>query len=281
MSDFLVSRIYGEDHVSKGIEVNLCHCENCSFSFYDKRLTDEDEGKLYADYREEKYQKDRERYDCWYTSKVNDALNNDKLALSEQRRVISKMVNSNIHTPIKNALDYGGNRGDTYCDDINIENKYVYDISGVDTVAGVKRIADFNEIKNYEFDFIMCNMTLEHIADPLSFTKNLYDIGTKGTCYYFEVPSENPFEADKFSLSKNIKLFFNPIYSKFRLVKHYFKLRKQPYMPMNEHVNFYTPKAMGTLLEMAGFKVIDIQENCEKTVLGDNIVLSALCKRES
>lgn len=281
MSDFLVSRIFGEHHPlqEKETEVNLCHCEDCSFSFYDRRLSDEEGKKLYASYRGEEYQKIRERYDCWYTAKINNAMNNDRIALDEQRRVIDKIIQSNIKTPINNALDYGGNRGDTFSANFNSVQKFVYDISDVDTVNGVNKISSYDELFNYTFDFIMCNMTLEHISQPLQFTNSLYDIGKKGTYYYFEVPSENPFEKNKFSFIKNAKLLFDPNYNKIKLIRHYLHIRKEPYMPMSEHVNFYTPKAMRILLEKTGFEVIDIQENHEKSVLGESLVLSALCRK--
>lgn len=131
----------------------------------------------------------------------------------------------------------------------------------------------------YHFDFIMCNMTLEHVSYPKDFMKLLYDIGSEDTYYYIEVPSEDPFAKDKFSLMKNVELLFNPNYSNVRLIKHYLHLKGQPYMPMSEHVNFYTPKAMKTLVEHNGFDVVDIRENYEKGVLGKNKVLSIICKR--
>ena len=61
--------------------------------------------------------------------------------------------------------------------------------------------------------------------------------------------------------------------------KYYLEKRKQPYMPMHEHVNFFTPKSLRALLEKTGLKVLDVQENFEKAVLGKSLVLSAFCKK--
>ena len=47
-------------------------------------------------------------------------------------------------------------------------------------------------------------------------------------------------------------------------------------MPMKEHINFFTVASMVVVLEVYGFHVIDIQENVEKTPLGNQTVLSAL-----
>lgn len=279
MSDFLAARIFEGEEASKRHDVNLCHCEDCSFSFYDRRLTDEEAERLYRDYRGEEYQKTREKYDCWYTEKVNRALNSDKLVLSEQKRVITEMIDRNVPREIKVALDYGGNRGETFTERIGTEGKCVYDISGIKPVDGVTAISDYSELAGHNFDFIMCNMTLEHVSYPAEFMKLLYDAGGKDTYYYLEVPSENPFEQSKFSISNNIGLLFNKNYSNLKLVKHYFYLKTQPYMPMSEHINFFTPKALDTLLKRCGFEAVDIRENFEKNVMGKNKVLSAVFKK--
>lgn len=279
ISDFLVAKIFGENEVKNTHVTNLCHCEECTFSFYERRLTDEESDRLYEGYRGTEYQKLREKYDCWYTEKINDAMNNDSMAIKEQQRVIEKMVKKNVPIDIRIALDYGGNKGDTFTEMLGTEEKYVYDISEVPVCRGVKRIGSYQELLGYHFDFIMCNMTLEHVSYPKDFMKLLYDIGSEDTYYYIEVPSEDPFAKDKFSLMKNVELLFNPNYSNVRLIKHYLHLKGQPYMPMSEHVNFYTPKAMKTLVEHNGFDVVDIRENYEKGVLGKNKVLSIICKK--
>ncbi len=224
VSDFIVAKIWGEAAVASGIEVNLCHCDSCSFSFYDKRLTSNEESKLYSGYRENDYQKLREKYEPWYTEKINQVMNTDKVALQEQQRVILKMMRKFINKPLKTGLDFGGNRGDTFCKGFGIEKQYVYDISGVKTVHGVIGISSFEKLKSYFFDFIMCNMTFEHIMDPLDFAKTLYGIGNGCTYYYVEVPSENPFYSKKFSISKNVGLLFNPNYDNLKLVKHYMNM---------------------------------------------------------
>lgn len=279
ISEFLRARIGRGGVFHENPNVNLCHCKECSFSFYDRRLTEEESNRLYEGYREEEYQKIREQYDCWYTARVNNLINYNEAGLKEKRRVIEKVVKENISSEIKVALDYGGNRGEIFTDFIGTEKKYVFDISGVETLPGVENVKNYDELFGYTFDFIMCNMTLEHVSYPKDFIKLLYDIGTSNTYYYLEVPSENPFEKNKFSIAKNMSLLMNPNYSKLRLIKHYFKVRKQPYMPMHEHVNFFTPNALKTLMINCGFDVLDVQENYMKGALGKENVLSIICKK--
>ena len=82
ISDFVMDRI-SEDFVpGKNRKTRLCYCPECTFAFYEYRMTDEEQGRLYRNYRDEEYQKTREKYECWYTPKINEALNNDRLALA-------------------------------------------------------------------------------------------------------------------------------------------------------------------------------------------------------
>ena len=279
VSDFVMARI-GPHNSGGSRKTKLCFCRECTFAFYEFRMSDEEDRKLYADYRGEEYQKTREKYECWYTKKVNDALNNNKTALGEQKRVIEKIVKENIGRELPVALDYGGNEGKTFTDILGTKEKYVFDISGVKTVKGVKGISRFEDLERYSYDFIMCNMLFEHLVDPIEVMETLYKIGNEETIFYIEVPSENPFVSEnKFSIKKNLSLLFNPIYSNIRLFKHYLKQRKEPFMPMKEHINFFTKESMKRMIELNGFQVIDIQENIERAVLGNSIVLSALFKK--
>ncbi len=62
-------------------------------------------------------------------------------------------------------------------------------------------------------------------------------------------------------------------------VEDVFRLKGQPYMPMSEHINFYTPKALETLLVRNGFQVLAVQEHVERGVLGKAKVLAAVCRK--
>lgn len=282
VSDFVMARICS-DFSSKGIsnyKTNLCFCKDCTFAFYDYRFNDDESARLYADYRCTEYQKVREKYECWYTSKVNDALNGDSIALCSQKQVIEQIIKKNVKHELISALDYGGNEGRTFTDLIGTQEKYVFDISGVPTIKGVIGISDFEELKGHSFDFIMCNHLFEHLADPIDVLLKIKEIGKEDTIYYIEVPSENPFiKGDKFSIKNNISIAFNPNFNIFKLAKYFFKLRRQPFMPMKEHINFFTTKSIRLLAENNGFEVIDISENTENAALGKITVLSMLFKK--
>lgn len=139
ISEFVKERI---NYNKKDEAIHLCYCKKCEFAFYDYRFSSQEENKLYEKYRDKTYQKQREKSECWYTAKVNEALNHDSKALNEQKRVITKVLSDNGFSSFPNALDYGGNEGATFCKQWGTENQYVYDISDCDVLYGIQKISD-------------------------------------------------------------------------------------------------------------------------------------------
>jgi hypothetical protein len=228
-------------------------------------------------YRDEAYQKLREKYECWYTKKVNAEIN--KGEPERQQKCIKKLLDKQGGPEIRTALDYGGNQGATFFDSLGTEAKYVYDISEAKTLPGITGIREYSELFQHHYDFVMCNMVFEHLADPYGVLKKLYDIGDDDTLYYLEVPGENPFvHGNKFSAFRNLHLLFNGSYNWFRLVKYYFQVKKQPFMPMKEHINFFTEKSLTLMAEKGGFQVIDLELEDEH---GTEIISVLMKKRFS
>jgi hypothetical protein len=280
VSDFVMARINDKFKTGNNYKTKLCFCRDCTFAFYDYRFDKEEEYKLYKNYRDVVYQKTREFYECWYTKKVNEILNSDEIELKDQQNQILAMLFNYTDKEIKVALDYGGNEGKTFVDEIGTVNKYVFDISGVEPISGVVKISNQLDLKRYKYDFIMSNMLFEHLSYPLIEMKQLWNLGDKDTLFYIEVPSENPFiKGNKFSLSKNIKLAINPSYDFIKLVKYYIKTIKGPFMPMKEHINFFTEKSLKKMLEISQFKEIAICETKRNSKLGTGAALSVLFKK--
>lgn len=275
ISDFVMARIDSdfEEHHNNS-PTKLCFCRTCTFAFYEYRFTSSEEKALYKNYRDEAYQKTREKYECWYTEKVNAEIN--KGEADRQQKCIKKMLIKNGFSDIKTALDFGGNQGSTFYHSLGSEAKYVYDISGAPPLLGIHGIRDYSELSRNHYDFIMCNMVFEHLSEPYTVLEELYNIGDNTTVYYIEVPGENPFvNGNKFSAFKNLHLVLNKKYSLVRLVKYYLKLKKQPYMPMKEHINFFTQKSLSTMIENGGFSIIAIN----KGKMHSTEVLSVLFKK--
>ena len=275
ISEFLAERIF---NVKEGniLPVKLYHCVECGFAFYDKRLSEADEKNLYSGYRSDEYQKMRQKYDIWYTQKINQALGNDEKGLSLHKALIERICKENIPNKIHRALDYGGDMGQKYPVGLSIDEKYVYDISGVETVEGVVGLSTFELTKTLEYDFIMCNQVLEHIGELDCFVGLLKSLGNENTWFYLDVPFDSPFNKSFFD---NFQYFLNPYFRLSTIIRHFFRIRKQGHFaPMTEHVNFYTPGAMKHLFERNGFKVFDCQVSSIYDVLGKGKIISLICK---
>jgi hypothetical protein len=281
ISDFVMARIKKDFKPGDNYKTKLLFCNKCSFAFYDYRFTTEEICNLYKDYRGFEYQKLRERYECWYTTNVNNLLNLDSVYLTEQRNQISSMIFSNVNREIKSALDYGGNEGRTFTKEIGTEQKYIYDISGVPTVDGITSILKESDLSKYQYDLIMCNMLFEHLSSPIHILNKISRIGNNRTLFYIEVPSENPFtKGNKLSILKNISLVTNKNFSIIRLIKYYIKSRKEPFMPMKEHINFFSINSMETMLNNNGFRVLALCEQKRNSSLGKSDVLSVLFQKK-
>lgn len=276
ISDFIRARIECDD-----IDISLVHCTKCSFAFYDYRFSPEEEKKLYNLYRDNNYQKQREKYECWYTEKVNTALNNDKKYLREQQKIIAKILKDNGYNYFENALDFGGNKGATFIERWGTKNKYSFDISQSEVLPNITKVNNIEELFTLKLDFVMCNMTFEHLANPTEIIDIFTRIGDKNTVFYVEVPSEFPFNFNKFSIFNNISLLFNPNFNKWRLFKYYLKTKNEPFFTMKEHINFYTQKSLKTLVNNFNFRIIDVQENYENAALGKCKVLSILFTKQN
>lgn len=59
----------------KNRKTNICFCKECTFAFYEYRFTPQEEALLYRNYRDDEYQLLREKYECWYTKKINAEIN--------------------------------------------------------------------------------------------------------------------------------------------------------------------------------------------------------------
>ena len=106
ISDFVMARISDDFEEGHNKRTRLCFCPKCTFAFYEYRMNDEEQSRLYKNYRDDNYQKTREKYECWYTPKINGALNNDKIALAEMlqwiwRSQIRRGQPINIYIPSK------------------------------------------------------------------------------------------------------------------------------------------------------------------------------------
>lgn len=250
-SGFITERMYsGAEQQTK-----LFHCLDCGFAYYELRPAKTDMDKLYKGYRNSDYQKQRQKYDCWYNEKINFAIGNNPVEVKTRKSNLSDILEKNIEiNSIKTILDFGGDKGQ-YIPDLsrNIQ-KFVYDISGARTLENIEKISDFDLLKNYSFDLIMCNHVLEHLSEPEKTIEDLKVLLNPTGYIYLELPFDSPFYKKKFS---NLKFLFNKYFKWSDIFKHYLNMRKgAKYFHMQEHINFFTQESIEIMLKFLGFNVI-------------------------
>jgi len=221
-------------------ELDLLICKRCGFIFFDPRPSNDELSVLYAGYRGVAYQQARQKHEKEYTPEFNRMLGDCHLN-AHRKTMLSSIIQENTDTSkIHSVLDYGGDRGQFIPPDFSDAEKYVFEISGLKPISGVKSIMKLSESKHRKFDFIMCCHLLEHVPYPSQIIRNIKRFAQKDTIFYFEVPYEIPVampDAIKFG---NPKLAAFPIIMRVpQLYNCVVALRPALCIKMHEHINFF------------------------------------------
>lgn len=219
---FLKERMF----LGKEKSTMLMHCPKCRsyYSYY--RPNDKEMSRLYLNYRDDEYVKQRNKYESEYTEEFNRSLFEPADGGKGRKQRISTFIEEYIDLKkIKNILDFGGDKGQFIPDIFENVSKYVFEISGTYVVEGVQLITEFDKLKNIKWDVIFCNMVLEHLSDVPGYFENLISLMEEETLLYIEVPSEKFMENSEF------------IY-------------------IHEHINFFREETFLCLAEMKGIHVV-------------------------
>lgn len=257
-SPFIAERIWKQSP----FDVEFLHCKGCGVAFFNPRPSNDELNVLYADYRGAEYQQARQKHEKEYTVEFNRMLGDCNLNL-HRKTALSGIIKTHVDArEIRSVLDYGGDRGQFIPSDFFNAEKYVYDVSGIKPVAGVKTIKNLSGRKGMKFDFIMCCHLLEHVARPSEILDNIKRFAHKDTVFYFEVPYEVMFDNSDAIRSGNPKL---AVFSFMALVpftyNHAAALRPSIRIKMHEHITFFSEKSLARLLALNGFDIKCIETN--------------------
>jgi len=220
IAKFIACRIF-ETSIDSDIDSVGIKCNDCEYVGSGERFTNIEENNLYKNYREKDYNDLREFCEPNYLEKISYYESNNFIAERKLRanNLLIKNLNPKL---IKTVLDFGGATGEFIPDIFSNADKYVYDISNVELVSGIKKYN--NQIK--DIDIILCNHVLEHISDLQKIIEKIKKL-TTNTCWgYFEVPN-------------------NP----------------SPYIgTFHEHINMFNKKSLTKLLTTNNFQIIDTYE---------------------
>ncbi len=248
VSPFLAERIWSRAPFG----VRLCECLECGFRFFSQRLSDDEEGRLYRAYRSVGYQADRNRFEPWYTSTLNETISSPEHFTKRRvalRALFEKIL---VGKRIETILDFGGAGGELLNHLIPQTQTYVYDISGSEPLEGAIALRTLAECQQHRFDLIVCSNVLEHVSAPRSFLEQIDQVVGPGTLVYLEVPRESPFgflTLTKRVLQQAILLLKRPRVA-LQLLRHNFLLQ------MHEHVNFFGSRSLDRLVGSRTWEIL-------------------------
>jgi hypothetical protein len=242
------------------IPINFMHCRGCHFMFFDARPNDKEMAILYSDYRGTRYCAARKQYEGDTHEKSVDHDKIDDLRRSHLNKQLAAIRWE--CAPKAEVLDHGGDKGQFFSNAFREADKYVYEISGADPIPGVRAIRTEAELCAHSFDFIMNCHVIEHISNPVEYVKKLKSLGHRDTLFYFETPHQCPSKIF-YSILKTAKWMAQMIKKKnvgtssSRIGRLVDSILMRPWL--HEHINFYSPSAIGALMKMAGLRVVSLR----------------------
>jgi hypothetical protein len=267
----------------------LAQCIECSFRFFESRLTDDEVAKLYSGYRGDEYFQQRHRAEPWYSRKVNDGIARDPEEIEARNSAMEVFLQPHVNRgEINSVLDYGGDKGQFIPATLGKE-KFVFELSDAQPVEGVMRIASEAGLDRRRFDLTMILGVLEHCSDPLSVLLKVRALAYGPNSHIvigvpYEWYSLNAVGTGGFyrwyidMLSKCAPLLkFVDFYSTVFRVRSY-RIPPLGILKCHEHLNFFNEQSMAALLRRAGMDLVtsSITQTC--TYPARTFSLSVLAK---
>ena len=259
---FILDRIKRED-----LKVGLAKCCRCDFIFCDYRPSDEEMALLYHNYRDETYQKCREKYEELYTKELNDTIgkSEEEIAIRIKNLSIAIKEAKIDMSKVESVLDFGGDKGQHINIDIfSNQKKFLYEITDLELVSGVERVG---KLENNQFDFIVSQHVLEHVSYPMKMMEQIVASLKSNGYFYFELPFENIFPTKKSG-------FFRKISEKFWDLPYFFELnqknRKQKgkFLMIHEHINFFNAESVKEMIAISDLKLLHINTTNPSLIFG-------------
>ena len=225
----VIDESWGLKTIQNGHAYSICTsllCQDCGLLFLDMRFSDAELGKLYSDYRGKEYSELREQFEPGYVSR-NTLLNEGVPFLAK----VEEFIRPHLQFPIA-ILDWGGDTGNNT--PFKGENClfHIYDISNKPVIDGAIAV-DAATATITQYQLIICSQVLEHTPYPSKVIESMKQAMSADTLLYIDVPYEEHMRnsATESILSKK---------------KHW-----------HEHINFYSPKSLRTLVQSCGLRVVD------------------------
>jgi Methyltransferase domain len=250
VTPFIAERVY--DRTTFG--TRLLTCRSCGFGFFELRYSDEEMRRLYIDYRGPEYVRQRNKFEPWYTDKLNNSLFQDKAMIARRQAALLAVLDRyrpGLSASCMAVLDYGGDDGKVVDGIMPQAEKYVYDISNTPVKPGLHVAPEAGSVS---YDLIICSNVLEHTPFPHETFKDIDRHAKTGSVVYIEVPLERPdglplvarrSAQQAWLLAARPAAFFATFGR--GMLRH-----------LHEHVNFWTTASMEKLFASAGYDDVSV-----------------------
>ena len=241
-------KVYG-----KSVLVEIEICTSCTFVQTKRPFPDEAIGRLYIDYRSDSYNQERIRYEPEYAS-IASEVGTSSQEIQARKAGLNRWLAGKFNVESNfSMLDYGGADG-RFLPDLPGE-KYVFDISDIAPDKGIKRIGSESELSSYSY--VQLAHILEHVSYPLALTRKAASLLKDSGYLYIEIPRELSDETMS------------------RLASRHNAVR----LPIHEHINQYSERAVTELLRSAGLTVVAVQMDVTDLGWNKGMIIRALGRK--
>lgn len=224
-----IDESWGLKTIQCGNAYSICNsllCQDCNLLFLDMRFSDAEMDRLYSNYRGKEYSELRERFEPGYIAR-NSLLNEGVPFLPK----VEEFIRPYLKFPIA-LLDWGGDTGTNT--PFKNENClfHIYDISHKPVIERAIAVDAATAASNH-YQLVVCSQVLEHTPHPAQVIEGMKKAMSADTLLYIDVPYEEHmrnYPAERLLQKK----------------KHW-----------HEHINFFSPASLRTLVEKCDLQVVD------------------------
>jgi hypothetical protein len=254
----------------------LLNCENCEFSFFEKRFSDNEMSAMYSGYRSDNYFAVRNSWEPWYRRTVNDAYSDESDHVDERVAFMTNILVSAGLTKAETVVDFGGDEGQFF-PEIDIQKRLVIDVSNKPLRKNVSRIPSLKHVVG-KIDLIVAAHIAEHVNVPIEFFDDLISFLNSGSYLYVEVPTDLPSIKSYHATEAYAKILSGVMSgNKQKFIAHDFasglarqfgfSIPRLGVVKQSEHLNYYNLKSLTMILEKLGMTIL-LSEACPKAKVG-------------
>lgn len=264
------ARWFVENPRSKEIG-RLVVCPSCDLLYFDQTYSQIELENMYSGYRGPEYFKRRNKYEPWYTKKVNDAIGHSTEVLRLRQEHLENLLqraigDAGLVSP-KRVLDIGGDEGQFIPQLTSITDKAVLEVSGVKPVQNVQTISSWDEASAFQPDLVMLCHVLEHTDEASRMIIDTANVLKTGGLMYVEIPLDRPKKVSRVFRWKIYRSYTkwlaqHPLLFRFAdllsLVSRRIIGLPIPFsiIKQNEHINFFSESSLIDVVSAVGFREV-------------------------